>query len=179
MAIREEFSMRHQKAIILFIIMLGYLLMGGIALYRTWTVPALPTSSTNQNGESIVVDPAPPEFTDPFLLVATTLSGIMVSAFASAMGIPAPGGNSNSTYIRRLQSSWKRFATLLDPSLLVNNLYIWAQILMGLACLTTWIARPAVTPAVVLNIASLFMTMVASVAMSAIPQNNVQPRRRH
>jgi hypothetical protein len=72
-----------------------------------------------------------------------------------------------------------RFANLLDPDLLVNNLYIWAQIFMGLACLTTWIARPAVTPAVVLNIASLFLTMVASVAMSAIPQNNVQPRRRH
>jgi len=148
------------KKFVLLLIVAAYLALSIIALVATWQVAP---------GE----DAKAPEFNDAFLLVATSVSGIMVSAFAVAMNVPAPSRVSRRkpqtiTQILLASARIKQFFKELSLEQITKSYYVWAQIIIGVVAIITWIARPELTPAVVKNIASLSVTLFVAVATDVV-----------
>ena len=141
------------KTVVLFIILVIYVFMGGLAIVQT-----------------IGADTTAPVFNDAYLFVATAVSGVMVTAFATAMNIQVPpqkGARTESRISLAMRRVGKFFQSL-TPADFTKNYYVWAQIIMGGAAIIIWIAKTDVTPDVLKNIASLSVTMFVTVAMEAI-----------
>jgi hypothetical protein len=163
------------KVVVLLLIVIAYLVLGGIAVYQTWTTPTTPTTG---EGTEEAVQPQPPDFNDAYLFIVTGASGIMVSAFAVAMNIEhAPiqprgtdAGDQSLVYVAltTVSDRFKKFLETLTPQNIATGYYVWAQVIMGVLCIVTWLARTEVTPTVVKNIATISATMFLAVATNVV-----------
>jgi hypothetical protein len=172
------------RKFVLLALLIIYLVASIYALVLTWIEPVEPQPKLDEDGKQVLDDVgkpvleevSPPEFNDIFTYVVTGISGVMVAAFAKALGVPVPpqeeeeGDVSTESLdpVKRfwewLKSVWKR----ITPSDFSKHYFVWGQTIIGTICLITWFIKPMVTPEPIKNIAALSFAMFLSVANDVI-----------
>jgi hypothetical protein len=172
------------RKFVLLALLIIYLVGSIYALVLTWSEPTESEPKLDKDGKQVLdnagkpvlEEAAPPKFNDIFTYVVTGISGVMVAAFAKALGVPVPppdgDGEEVSTegfdWFKRfwewLKSVWKR----ITPSDFSKHYFVWGQTIIGTISLITWFIRPMVTPEPIKNIAALSFAMFLSVANDVI-----------
>lgn len=114
---------------------------------------------------------APPIFSEPFTIAATTLAGLVGGVAAIGLGVPPP---------ERLQAQRKgkvsqrflAFGMRLAPNrpedvqFTMAAIYAALYTLVGLAAWVVWISKPLTTPALVKDLAGIVLGLGVAVVQS-------------
>lgn len=135
-------ALRWITVIVVFLAIVAFAALFGAAIAQVWTAAA---------GK-------PPQYSQPYLYVATALAALVGGIFAVAFGVKTPDPKTNLS-TQQLNVHTLASAPGQPPmvSIAVGTLYLIVYLALGIAALVSWVIHPSEISDLVKNLGSTFL----------------------